>query len=200
MKRINLLLLLLVVFLMPTIAQKSSLLVLGDLHYDLLEDHDMDWLKSKPDDLRQVTEEYSVYTEKNWNDFMVILRNKAIVLCAHLHRYSVVRRNTKYGPIVQIMVTSVISDRNYLKPSRLITEYGPSLAVNVPDWQPETLEARKTILAEEAKYVTFYKQTDLPGYALIKLNEKKGTVHLEYYAAFGQKPYDKADLTKLMKE
>ncbi len=362
MKRVSLLLLLLVVFLMPSTAQKSSLLVLGDLHYDLLKDHDMDWLKTKPDDLRQVTEEYSVYTEKNWIDFMgilrnkaqtvkppmkamiqlgdlseglagsgekarqmarnamkavesadmpvpwiiakgnhditgpgapeafmefyipmfrkqtnnpdinnasysysydnvqitcidpwdrnldmaafldkelsssdarfkfvaihepvipvtercwhalrrnpeqreklleVIARNKAIVLCAHLHRYSVVRRNTKYGPIVQVMVISVISDRNYLKPSRLITEYGPSLAVNVPDWQPETLEARKTILAEEAKYVTFYKQTDLPGYALIRLNEKKGKVHLEYYAAFGQKPYDKVDLTKLMKE
>jgi len=362
MKRIYLLLLLLFVFVIPSTAQKSSLLVLGDLHYDLLEDHDMDWLRTKPDDLRQVTQEYTVYTGKNWIDFMgilrqkalnvkpslkaviqlgdlseglagspekasqmannamkaimdvnipvpwiiakgnhditgpgapeafmkyyvpmfrkqtgdpeinsasytykydnvqitcidpwdrnvdmvafldkelsssnarfkfvaihepvipvtercwhtlrgnpeqreklleVIARNKAIVLCAHLHRYSVVKRNTKYGPIVQVMAISVIRDRNYLEPSRLITEYGPSLAENVPDWQPETLEARKVILAEEAKYVTYYKQTDLPGYALIKLNEKKGTVRLEYYAAFGQKPYDKVDLTKLFKD
>ena len=343
-------------------AQKNSFLILGDLHYDLLDDHDMDWLSTKPDDLRQVTEEYTVYTEKNWSDFMgilqrkvqtfrpsvkaiiqlgdlseglagseekarqmasnaikaidatqmpvpwviakgnhditgpgaveafrefyvpmfrkqtgnpeinnasysyryddvqitcidpwdketdmvsfldkelsasearfkfvavhepvipvtercwhvlrrnpeqrnklleVIARHKAIVLCAHLHRYSVVSRSTPYGPIVQVMTVSVIKDRNYLKPTHLITEYGPSLAENVPDWQPETLEARKAILAEEEKYVTFYKQTDLPGYGIIKINSKKESVQLEYYAAFGKKPYDKIDLTKLLNQ
>jgi hypothetical protein len=57
-------------------AHKSSFLVLGDLHYDLLEDHDMVWLNTKPDDLRQVTKEYTVFTEKNWNDFMGVVRQK----------------------------------------------------------------------------------------------------------------------------
>lgn len=342
-------------------AQESSFMVLGDIHYDLLEDHDMEWLKTKPDDLRQVTKEYTVYTQTNWNDFAgilkqkaktvspplkaviqlgdlseglagskqkaeqmaanamkaietvnipapwiltkgnhdvtgpgaveafqkfyvpmirrqtnnpeiknasysytagdvqitcldpwdkttdmvsflekelsaskakfrfvaihepvipvtercwhtlrknpeqheklleVIARYKAIVLTAHLHRYSVVCRNTSFGPIVQVMVISVVKDRNYLTPSRVITEYGPSLAENLPDWQPETLEARKTILAEEAKYVSFFKQTDLPGYAIIKTDGKKGAVWLEYYAAFGKDPYDSIDLTKLLK-
>jgi lysozyme family protein len=81
----------------------------------------------------------------------------------------------------------------------MITEYGPSLAENIPDWQPETLEVRKAILAEEAKYVSFFKQTDLPGYAIIKTDSKKGTVELEYYAAFADRPYDTIDLTKLLK-
>jgi lysozyme family protein len=97
------------------------------------------------------------------------------------------------------MAISVIKDRDYLVPSHMITKYGPSLAEDKPEWQPETLEARKAILAEEAKYVTFYKQTDLPGYGVLKINEKKGTVDLEYYAAFGKKPYDKLSLTDLMK-
>jgi len=342
------------------LAQKSSFLILGDLHYDLLDDHDMKWLATKPDDFRQVTQEYALYTERNWRDFMellrqkvqtakpavkaviqlgdlseglagsaekaeqmaanamkaleaanlavpwilvkgnhdvtgpgaadafqkfylpmirketnqpeiknasysyttadvqitcldswdkntdriaflerelstskakfkfvavhepvipvtercwhmfrqdpeqraklleVIARNRAIVLCAHLHRYSVVCRNTPYGPILQVMVNSVVKDRNYLKPDRIITEYGPSLAGNLPEWQPETLSARKTMLAGEAKHVTYYKQTDLPGYAIVKTDGKKGTVQLEYYAAFGQMPYDTIDLTKLM--
>jgi hypothetical protein len=96
------------------------------------------------------------------------------------------------------MAISVISDRDYLKPDNLITEYGPSLAENVPDWEPGTLEARKAILAKEAAFVTFYKQTDLPGYALVKLDEKKGTVNLEYYAAFGKKAYDKVNLSRLL--
>jgi hypothetical protein len=69
-----------------------------------------------------------------------------------------VSRNTKYGPIVQVMVVSVIKDRNYLIPSRMITEYGPSLADKVPDWEPGTLETRKAILSEEAKYVRFYRK------------------------------------------
>lgn len=342
-------------------SQNSRLLILGDLHYDLLKDHDMNWLRDKPDDLRQVTEEYTVYTEKNWVDFMtivgkragsgnppvkavvqlgdlseglagseekarqmahhavnalksvpksvpciitkgnhditgpgakkafdefyisfireqtrnpnihranysysydhvqvtcidpwdtqtdvtafleselsesnakykfiaiheplipvtercwhilrkepeqreklleVIARHKAIVLCGHLHRYSVVRRNTSFGPLVQVMITSVVKDRNYQNPAKIITQYGPSLAENVPDWQPETLEARKTMLTEEAKYVTFYKQTDLPGYALISIDEKKQTIWLEYYAAFAKKPFDQVDLTELLK-
>jgi len=342
-------------------AQKSSFLILGDLHYDLLVDHDMNWLSTKPDDLRQVTKEYTIYTRKNWSDFMgilrqkvqtveppvkaviqlgdlseglagsdekagqmaadvmkaveavnmpvpwiitkgnhditgtgafeafqefyvpmirkqtnnpeiknasysyisgnvqvtcldpwdkntdmvaflekelsaskakfkfvaihepvipvtergwhtlrqnpeqreklleVIARNKAIVLCGHLHRYSVVRRNTPFGPIVQVMINSVVKDRKYQEPPRVITKYDPSLAENMPNWQPETLEARKAILAEEAKYVTFYKQTNLPGYAIIKVDNEKESVQLEYYAAFGKVPYDKIDLTKLLK-
>lgn len=361
MKKLFFLLILSVLF-TGSYAQKSSFIVLGDLHYDLLEDHNMEWLKTKPDDLRQVTKEYTVYTEKHWNDFMariknqaesikpevkaivqlgdlseglagseakarqmasntmkaidaaqmpvpwviakgnhdvtgpgaveafqeyyvpmfrkqtkkpgiknasytyrydnvqittidpwdretdmvafldkelsssdaqfkfvavhepvipvtercwhtlrrtpeqreklleVIAKNKAIVLTGHLHRYSVVRRDTPYGPIVQVMAISVIKDRNYQKPNEVITEYGPSLAENKADWQPETLEARKAMLAEEAKHVKFYKQTDLPGYAVIKVDGKKNKVELEYYAAFGKKPYDVVDLTGIAKK
>ncbi|MCX6334422.1 MAG: metallophosphoesterase [Bacteroidia bacterium] len=361
MKRILTLIFFVVIFGFHALAQKSSFIVLGDLHYDLLQDHDMNWLGTKPGDLRQVTEEYTKYTRENWNDFTAVLkkrvvsnespvkaiiqlgdlseglagseekarqmaadvmkaindinmpvpwiiakgnhditgpgavkafqefyipvfqkqtgnpeinsanysfrcqdiqitcidpwdkesdmtaflerelsgsnakykfvaihepvipvtercwhtlrnnleqrqklleiiaRNKAIVLCGHLHRYSVVRRTTQYGPVVQVMVMSVVSDRTYQKPVKVITEYGPSLAENVPDWQPETLEARKAILSEEAKYVTWYKQTDLPGYAIIDIDEKNNVVLLKYYAAFADKPYDIIDLTKLLK-
>lgn len=360
-KQIMLITLLGTVFSNPAGAQKSSLIMLGDIHYDLPGDHDMVWLGTKPDDLRQVTKEYTVYTEKYWSDFSSLLRkrvsevrppvkaviqlgdlseglagneekakqmasnvikaveklylpvpwiiakgnhditgpgatdafndyyvpmfrrqtgnkeitnasyswsageilvtvidpwdrkldmvqflenelsgsnakfkfiaihepvipvtercwhtlrndsarreklleviakNRAIVLCAHLHRYSVVVRDTKFGPVVQVMAISVIRDRDYQKPSFMITKYGPSLAEAKPEWQPETLETRKAMLAKEAKYVTFYKQTDLPGYGILKINGKKGTVDLEYYAAFGRKPFDKLSLSKLLK-
>ncbi len=359
MKRNFFLLIFLVAFVLYSQAQKSSFLVLGDLHYDRMEDHDMEWLMEQGDDLRQV-KEYTMYTAEYWDDFMsrlrnmalsdrhrvmavvqlgdlseglagspdkarqmasnamkalnetnmpvpwilakgnhdvtgpgaheafrefyipmfrvqtnnteinnasysygwdnvqitcldpwdteldmvaflerelsssearfkfvaihepvipvtercwhtlrrnpeqreklleVIARHKAIVLCGHLHRYSVVSRNTQYGPVVQVMVISVIRDKDYLVPLRVITKYGPSLAENHSEWQPETLEARIKTLKEETSHITYFKQTDLPGYALIKLNEKKGTVHLEYYAAFGEKTYDKINLTKLM--
>lgn len=343
-----------------TRAQQGSFLVLGDLHYDRLVDHDLNWLSTKPDDLRQVTKEYTVYTQSNWSDFTRILqqkshtihpplqaviqlgdlseglagteekarqmashvmeaveeigirapwiqvkgnhditgpgagqafqefylpmirrqtnhreinrasysyttgdamitvldpwdktidmveflnhelstskakfkfvaihepvipvtercwhvlrqnpvqreklletiaRNKAIVLCAHLHRYSVVCRNTPFGPIVQVMVNSVVKERAYQIPSREFTEYGASLAESFPDWQPETLENRKGMLTDEAKYINFYKQSDLPGYAVIHTDSKKETVQLEYFAAFGKEPYDGINLTNLL--
>lgn len=79
----------------------------------------------------------------------------------------------------------------------MITAYGPSLAGAKADWQPETLEARKEMLTEEAKHVTFYKQTDLPGYAVLKIDDKKSSVNLEYFAAFGTKPFDKVNLSNL---
>jgi len=345
---------------LPSAAQENSLIVLGDMHYDLLEDHNMDWLADKPGDLRQV-EEYTRYTKQHWIDFMALLkdrtetevppvkaliqlgdlseglagseekasqmashtmeaidsahlpvpwilvkgnhditgpgakeafqefyvpmirkqtgkqnienasysysydkvqitcvdpwdqkidmlafledelsgsnarykfvaihepvipvtercwhvlrknkqqrekllellaRHQAVVLCGHLHRYSVVRRSTPYGPIVQIMAISVVKDRAYQVPDRVITNYGPSLAESHPDWQAETLEARKAMLSEEAKHVTYFKQTDLPGYAIIKMDKKNEGLTLEYYAAFGDKPYDKINLTALLK-
>jgi hypothetical protein len=96
------------------------------------------------------------------------------------------------------MVISVIKDRSYLVPSKLITEYGPSLADNYPRWQPESLEDRKAMLSEEAKHVTYFKQTDLPGYAVIKIDDKKERIVLEYYAGFGEKPYDSVDLSSLL--
>jgi len=360
MKRFIPLFFLTVVLYFNPYAQNSSLIVLGDIHYDLLDDHEMDWLKKKPDDLRQVTEEYTVYTKKNWTDFTAIIKNKAtsevppvkaviqlgdlseglagsedkafqmashtmkaidetempvpwiiargnhditgpgaeqafkeyyvpmfrkqtgnskinnasysysydnvqitcidpwdketdlirflekeltaskakykfiavhepvipvtercwhtlrkepgkreklleiiashkaIVLCGHLHRYSVVRRETDYGPVVQVMVISVVKDRNYQEPENTVTTYGPSLAENVPEWQPETLNERKAILAGEEKFITYYKQTDLPGYAVINIREKEKSILLKYYAAFGEEPYDIVDLTKLL--
>ena len=343
-------------------AQKNSFIVLGDLHYDRIEDHDMEWLRAKPDDLRQVTKEYTVYTEKYWVDFMnvirsriasnrplvkavvqlgdlseglagtsekamqmaaavvnavensslavpwiiakgnhdvtgpgapeafmehyvpmirrqtgnqrienasysyrfddvqvtcidpwdretdmvafldkelslsdakfkfvavhepvipvtercwhtlrrtpqqreklleVIARNRAIVLCAHLHRYSVVKRETEYGPIVQVMTVSVIKDRNYKVPDKVITEYGPGLAKDLPDYQPETMQDRMKMLAEEAPYVTYYTQTNLPGYAVITTDSKRNRVSLSYYPGFGDKPYEVINLSRLQKK
>ena len=54
--------------------KEVSFLLLGDIHYDLLEDHDMEWLSTKPDDLRQVTKkEYSVFTKNTWPEFSRII-------------------------------------------------------------------------------------------------------------------------------
>ena len=38
----------------------------------------------------------------------LLAKNKAIVLCAHLHKYSVVSRKTEAGAVVQVMINSVV--------------------------------------------------------------------------------------------
>ncbi|WP_129594937.1 metallophosphoesterase family protein [Seramator thermalis] len=60
-----------------TIAHEQSFLVLGDIHYDRMEDHDMTWLSKKPDDLRQV-KEYTQITKEVWPVFSSHLRQRTL--------------------------------------------------------------------------------------------------------------------------
>ncbi len=137
--------------------------------------------------------------EERHNKLMeIIAKNRAIVLCGHLHYYSVLSRKTDFGPVVQVMVVSVVRDSSYQVPSYVIDEFSPALADSSADWSPETVEARRELLSKEDEFVTYYKQTDLPGYAVIKINDDKESILLEYYAAFGKKPYDTVNLTGLL--
>jgi hypothetical protein len=127
----------------------------------------------------------------------VMATNKLIALVGHLHRYSVVRRTTDWGPIVQIMATSVISNRNEVTTSKMITEYGPSIAANLPSYSPETLEDRKAMLAAEQPYVTFYKQCTLQGFGVLNFDEITSKLEFNYYGGFSCVPFDTVDISAL---
>ena len=136
--------------------------------------------------------------EKRNELLRIIAENNAIVLCAHMHLYSVVRRDTEWGPVVQILVNSVIRDRDMIEPMEVKTEYGESLALNVPDWKPETMEERCQWLREETPYVKYFKQMDLPGYGIMKIDHKKKSVVLEYYAGMSETPFDVVDINEVL--
>lgn len=136
--------------------------------------------------------------EKRNELLRIIAENNAIVLCAHMHLYSVVRRDTQWGPVVQILVNSVIRDRNMTEPLNVKTEYGESLALNVPDWKPETMEERCQWLREETPYVKYFKQMDLPGYGVMKIDHKINDMVFEYYAGFSEKPYDVIRISEVL--
>lgn len=144
------------------------------------------YMKSKPDEERE--------------EFLEILaRHKAIYLCGHLHRYSVLRRNTGSGPLIQIMINSATSLKRQSKPGYdfRTSDYGAALADWKPDYKPETLDQRRETLRKEAEKVDFYKMNNLPGYGIISIDGEKGTVVLKYYAAFEEEPYDVVDITEL---
>lgn len=128
-----------------------------------------------------------------------VAKSKAIVLTAHLHRYSVVKRETNYGPIIQVMMVSVVGQKRASKPSYSFTtsDYGPALVDWKPSYEPDTAQSRRDILAQEAKYVTYYQMCDLAGYGIISIDDTKQEVVLKYYAAFQSVPYDTVNLTEL---
>ena len=127
----------------------------------------------------------------------VMATNKLIALVGHLHRYSIVSRNTQWGPIVQIMAASVIKDRNVVSTEDVITQYGPSIATDVPLYLPGTLEEREEILAEEQPDVRFYKQCSLQGFGVLNVDETTTNVVLNYYGGFSTEPFDTIDITAL---
>lgn len=145
------------------------------------------YLKSKPEETR--------------NAFLkVIAENKAFFLCGHLHRYSVLRRNTEWGPIVQVMVNSVTNVKRSTKPSYELglSNYGEYLVDWKPDYSPDNKETRRAQLKAEAPFVDFYQMTSLAGYAVLSIDAKAEKVSLKYYTAFNDTtPYDEIDLTEL---
>ncbi len=129
----------------------------------------------------------------------VIASNKAFFLCAHLHRYSVLRRNTEWGPIVQVMVSSVTDLKRRSEPSyELVTsDYGEGLVDFRSEFSPETADKRRATLRAEAQYVDYYQMASLPGYGIITI-DPSGDVILEYYPAFELSvPYDTVNLSEL---
>lgn len=146
-------------------------------------------------------------TERVWNMYRkddvnrqrllkIMATNKLIALVGHLHRYSVARRETECGPVVQIMTSSVIENRDEISTS-IITQYGPSLAEN-SSFEPSTVEFRKAYLKAEQPFVTYYKQCSLQGYGILQVDETTNNILLKYYGGFSDVPFDTVDISSLM--
>lgn len=370
MKKYIIILILLIIALSLFASEDVSFIALGDLHYDKLEYHDLDWLKNKwqnPDDYRQVTKEYAVYTQKNWQnlidtlkyqksqynphiasivqlgdlmegiagspeyankmangaidaikkadlnvpwilvkgnhdgwygpgdpeayknivvpfvnselninsensfytysigpveficcpdyqdrDFIVkfiedslvkskakykfvsihtpiipvtgrcwdlfsyktanehnnaqrekllnlLAQYKAVVLCAHLHKYSIVKRSTSYGPVVQVMLNSVIRNKDINEPYWHTDKYGTNLIDLESQFEPATKDKRKEEIAEEAKYVQKFYLADMPGYAIISAFGNEGKLMMNVYCGLNKKTIFTENLTELFK-
>jgi len=130
----------------------------------------------------------------------LLAKNKVIVLCAHLHEYSVLSRKTPSGNIVQVMINSVNRDLGPSVPKKESKEYkGDGWIDEDPTWQPSTQKQRRTILKEEKKYINSFQIADLPGYAVISISDVSKQVTLNYYNGFAEIPFQTINLSALMK-
>jgi 3',5'-cyclic AMP phosphodiesterase CpdA len=125
-------------------------------------------------------------------------KNKAVVLCAHLHQYSVLSRQTPSGPIVQIMVNSVNRDFDSPLPNKTESEYkGGEWVSSHPEWQPFNRELRFRILEEERKQVKSFYKADLPGYCVLTIYPNEQKVMMDYFNGFSVKPFQSINITDL---
>lgn len=126
-----------------------------------------------------------------------IASNRAIVLAGHIHQYAVLRRDTEWGPIVQVSVNSVINNDKRDNLLDVTTVFDPDMVDRFPKWHGDQIEERRAMLATEAPYIKFYKWADMPGYAIITMRGSDGHVILNYYPNIKTKPCDTIDLTDL---
>jgi hypothetical protein len=129
----------------------------------------------------------------------LLARHKAIVLCAHLHKYSLVRRSTSEGPVVQIMLNSVVRKNDMNKPYWKTTKYGRGLVDLEPKFSPETKEQRKSALVREANYIDKFYLADMPGYAVISAFANEDKLMLNVYCGLNKEPIYKVNLSELLK-
>lgn len=136
------------------------------------------------------------------NRFLNLLgKNKAIVLCAHLHQYSVLSRQTPFGPVVQIMVNSINRSFDSPVPAKTDSVYKGGEWVNSnPDWQPFNRGIRYKILEEEKKYLNYFFKSDIPGYCLLSILPNEQKVMMNYYNGFSAKPYQTFSITDLQQK
>ncbi|MDB4924230.1 metallophosphoesterase [Mucilaginibacter sp.] len=128
----------------------------------------------------------------------MLAEHKAIVLSGHLHKTSIVVRNTSKGNFVQVAIGSVIPSlnapiKNHLKG---LDAYTTDLTDLEPNFTPASLQLRKDILAKEKSFIRHYEYADFCGYAAISLDQQN-EVNLSIFANADKQPWIKVDLTKL---
>lgn len=157
--------------------------------YDAYDRGSLDWFEAllrdrKPDRLlflihppvvsftaRSTWHVYSSPRQKAERDRLLSLlgRNRAVVLCGHLHKYGFLVRRTEAGKFAQLSISSVATDAA-AKPKDLlegVERYGPDLVKLEPSHSPDTVEARREVLAAEKPWIEHFEYADTWGHAVI---------------------------------
>lgn len=114
----------------------------------------------------------------------------AIVLGGHIHKYSVMERQTGAGKFPQLAVCSVIRDDSPQPRSwreGLDAYKDEALLAIEPNFSPPTREQRREILGRERPSVRRYEYADLPGYAIISVYGDR--VECDVFAGSNEKPW-----------
>src|SRR5581483_3963753 len=124
--------------------------------------------------------------------------HRAIILCGHLHKYNLLVRRTEQGPFVQLAISSVAASSDG-PPKDIRTgldQYTPDLVELEPKHAPETVAARRDLLAAERPFIEHFDYADTWGHAVVRLTATKVTADI--YRGFDPNPWKNADFTALL--
>jgi hypothetical protein len=125
-------------------------------------------------------------------------RHRAIVLCGHLHKYSLLVRRTDHGPFAQLAISSVAAsaDGKPRDERSGLSDYRPGLVDLEPRHSPETVAARREILAAERPFIEHFEYADTWGHAVVHVHN--GKVTAEIYRGFDPHPSKTSDFSALL--
>lgn len=120
--------------------------------------------------------------DKAKRDHLLSLLGKhhAIVLCGHLHKFSLLERTTPTGRFAQLAMNSVIKTPN-TQPQNVLSgkENFTSDLVNLePSFSPGTLDLRRQILEHEMPFIESFEYAEMAGFCVINGRQGKITVDL----------------------
>lgn len=125
-------------------------------------------------------------------------RHRAIVLCGHLHKYSLVVRGTDHGPFVQIAISSVAASADG-QPRDIrsgLDDYTPDLVELEPKHAPDTVQARRDLLAAERPFIHHFDYADTWGHAT--LHCRSGKISATIYRGLEANPWKTVDFQVLL--
>jgi len=125
-------------------------------------------------------------------------RHRAIVLCGHLHKYSLLVRRTDEGPFVQLALSSVAATSDGKARDELegVARYAPDLVDLEPRHAPDTIDARRGLLAAERPFIEHFEYADTWGHAGIHISG--GKINSEVYKGLETTSWKTANLTGLL--
>jgi hypothetical protein len=125
-------------------------------------------------------------------------RHRAIVLCGHLHKYSLLVRRTDHGSFAQLAISSVAASTDG-QPKDVRTgtgQYIPDLVDLEPRHAPDTVAARRDLLAAERPFIAHFDYADTWGHAVVRVTSAKITA--DVYRGFDPNPWKTADFAALL--
>lgn len=126
--------------------------------------------------------------ERLRTEFLELLaEHQVTVLCAHLHKYSKIERETDKGTVRQFMFNSVVQ-RFEEPPVVSGTTIFPGAQTIDKSWQPHTLERRLKILENEVPRIKSYYSENSSGYAIFSIRGNQ--VELNYFRGYENSPSD----------
>lgn len=124
-------------------------------------------------------------------------QHRAIVLCGHLHKYSLLVRRTPEGPFVQLALSSVAatSDGKPKDERNGVDDYRPDLVDLEPRHAPETIAVRRDLLAAERSFIEHFEYADTWGHAVVHV--RGGEFLANIYRGLMAEPWKRLNLSHL---